>query len=80
MFFFFSTLRANHFPFLQGEGTPLRSLSGRFLWADVRFCLHRGHRDEVVWDVALFAGGERLGVVPLWILPACEKRQEQERG
>lgn len=45
-----------------------------FLWADVRLGLHRGHRDEVVGDVALLARDERLGVIPLWILPAREKR------
>lgn len=58
---------------------PLRSVSVCFLWADVRLCLHRGHCNEVVGDVALFAGGERLGKVPLWVLPGCEKRQEQCR-
>lgn len=76
-FFLFSTLRANHFPFPQGWGIALRSLSLRFLLADVRFCLHRGHCNEVVGDVALFASGERLGVEPLWIVPGCEMTQKR---
>lgn len=54
----------------------LKGVSACFL-CDVRFGLHGGQCDKVVGDVALLACGERLCQIPFWIIPACQKRQQQ---
>lgn len=81
------TLRANHFPFPQGHGMhfmrwcycwvtlTLRAASLCFL-CDVRFSLHRGHCNKVVWDVSPLACGEGLCQIPLWIVPGWQKRRQ----